>query len=121
MQHNDPIGIWHLIAQMRSPQHRYRALLAHRQNELDQVAAACRIEANRRLVHQQNARLMQQGASQLNPSPIAATQLRCLVMSAFGQVQSRQFFFDTPLCYVTREAMQTGMEKQIAGHRQFEI
>jgi hypothetical protein len=57
MQYDDPVGVGHLVALMRGPQHRDSALLAHRQNELDQIAAACRIEANRRLVHQQNGRL----------------------------------------------------------------
>src|ERR1700733_3264367 len=106
---------------MRGPQHRHSALLAHRQNELDQIAAACRIEANRRLVHQQNARLMQEGTSKFDSAPVATAQLSSLVVGTFGQSQSRQFLFDTCLCHITRNPMQSGMEQKIAGYRQFEV
>ena len=90
MQDHDPIGVGHLVAQMRRPQHRDRALRPHRQDELAQIAAALRIEADGGLVHEQEPRLVQQRARQLHPAPVAAGELRGLVVRAIDQPEARQ-------------------------------
>ena len=61
---------------------------AHGQQQLEQVAAARRIEPDRRLVHQQHARLVQQRARELDPPAVAAAQLRGLVMGALGRARA---------------------------------
>ena len=65
MEHDDAIGVRHLVAQMRRPQHGDRALRPQAQHQLQEVAAAPRIEADRRLVHEQHPRLVQQRPGKL--------------------------------------------------------
>ena len=94
MQHDDPVGVRHLVAQMRRPQHRDLALGAHRQHEPDEVAAALRIEPDGGLVHEQEARLVQQRARELDPAAVAAAQLRGLVVGAIDQPEAGELALD---------------------------
>jgi hypothetical protein len=121
MQHDDAIRLGHFVAQMRRPQHRNRAFGTQLQHERKQIAAACRVKTDRRLVHQQNPRFVQQRARQFNATAIAATQLGGFIVRALGKPEPRQFFGDALLGHSTRNSVQPGMEKEISGHRQFEI
>ena len=98
MQHDHPIGIGDLVTQVRCPQNRDRALRAHVEHELEQIAAALRVEADGRLVHQQQVRPMQERARQFDAAAITAGELRGLVMGAIGKSEPRKLLFDMGLC-----------------------
>ena len=121
MQHDDPIGIRHLVAQMRRPQNRDRAFRAHAEQQLEQVAAACRVEADGRLVHQQHPRPVQQRARELDPPAVAAAEFRGLVVGALGKSKARELLVDMRLRHGARDSMQAGMEQEVGGDRELEI
>src|SRR5271169_4131242 len=82
MEHDDAIGVLHLVAQMRRPEHGDGAFGTQAEDQLAQVVAAGGIEADRSLVHEQNARLVQERARELHAATVAAAQLRDLVVRA---------------------------------------
>ena len=85
MKHDDAVRPGHFVAQMRRPKHRYRALGAQLQHQCEEITPTRRIKANGWFIHQQNARFVQQRTRQFDAAAIAATQLRCLIMRAFGK------------------------------------
>src|SRR6185437_7054390 len=91
------------------------------EDQLAQVVAAAGIEADRRLVHEEEAGLMQERPRELDPAPIAAAQLRDLVVRALDQPEPRQLAFDPRLCDLPRETVQSGMKQEIAGQGELEI
>ena len=121
MQHDDAIGVRHLVAQMRRPQHRHRPLGAQRQDRLEQVAAARRIEADGRLVHQQQTRDVQQRARQFDATAIAAAELHGLAVRLSGKAEPRQLLVDARLGERARDAVQARVKQQVALHRQLEV
>ena len=121
MQHDHPVGVGHLVAEMRRPQHGDGALRAHRQHQLDEIAAALRVEPDRRLVHQQQARLVQQRARKLDPAAVAAGELRGLVVGALGEAEPCQLLLDARLGDRARNAVQAGMEQKIGGDGELEV
>ena len=121
MEHDHAVGVRHLVAQVCRPQHRNAALGAHPEQELEQVAAARRIEPDRRLVHQQHARIVHQGAHQLHAPPVAAAERRRLVAGAILERQPRKLVVDALLRRRARHAVQSGMEHQVGGDGELEI
>ncbi len=121
MEDDYAVGVGHLVAQMRRPEDGDGTLGAQAQHQLEEVAAASRIEADGRFVHEEDARLVQERARELDPAAVAAAQLRGLVVRALGEPEPRQLARDARLGDRARDAVQAGMEQEIAGHRQFEI
>ena len=76
---------------------------------------------DRRLVHQQHARLVQQRARQLDAAAVAAAQLRRLVVGAVGEPEPRQFVGDARLRDAARNAVQPGVEQEIGRDGQLEV
>jgi hypothetical protein len=116
VQHDHPVGVADLIAQMRGPKDRDLPVAPHRKQLLEQVAAARRIEPDRRLVHEQNARLVQQGAGELDAAAVAAAQLRGLVVGALGKAELLELGCDAGERGCPRHAVQAGVEQEIGGH-----
>ena len=121
IEHDDAIGVGHLVAQMRRPQHGDAAFGAQADDELEEFAAAAGVETDGRFVHQENARLVQQRARELQAAAVAAAQLRGLVVRALGKAEPRQLLLDARLGDGARNAVQSGMEQQIAGDRELEV
>ena len=82
VQHHDAVGVLGLVDEMRRPQHA-DALAAQLQHMPQQVAARRGIETDRRLVHQQNARLVHQRARQLDAAAVAARQFAHLAAARY--------------------------------------
>ena len=60
---------------------------------------------------------MQQRARELDPSPVAAAQLRGLVLGALGEAEAGEFARDALLSRSARDAVQAGMKQQVRGDR----
>ena len=96
-------------------------LAPHRQQQLEQIAAACRIEPDRRLVHQQHARLVQQRARELHPASVTAAERRSLVVGAVGKPEPRELVGDARVRIGSRHAVESGVKQEIGGDRELEV
>src|SRR3954471_20704126 len=98
MQDDDAVRVRNLVAQMCRPEHGHRALGAHAQQKLEQIGAACRIEPDRRLVHQQYAGLVQQRPRKLYTATVTAAEFRSLITGALAEPETMQRVIDPLLC-----------------------
>ncbi len=64
---------------------------------------------------------MEQRSREFHPPPIAAAQLRCLVVGPLRETQANEFGVDAPLGDGARDAVQPGMEQEVRRHREFKI
>src|SRR5215467_5026847 len=96
-------------------------LAPHRQQKLEQVAAARRIEPDCRLIHQQHAWLVQERARKLHPASITAAEGRGLAMGAIGQTEPRELVGDTRVRFRARHAVQPGVEQEIGRDGELEV
>ena len=86
-----------------------------------EIAAAGRIEPNCCLVHDQQARRVQQRAGKFDTTPISARKGACWRPRQLRQAVSRQACVDRRTCAVARKTVQVGMKLQIVADRQFQV
>ena len=91
---------------MGGPQNRQAALLAEAVDVLHDRAAAVDVEADRRLVEDQEPRLVQEGARQLDPPAQAAAQRAHQRAPAVGDAQALQLLGDPLLGLAARQPLQ---------------
>jgi len=121
LQHDHPVGVAHLVAQMRRPEHGDGSLRAHAQHELEEIAAALRVEPHGSFVHQAGAAARAAARAPARRGGDcrrrAARSCREHARRAPG-VQLRR---DAGLRDGARDAVQAGMEQEIGGDRELEV
>ena len=85
MQHDDEIGRQNLVEQMGRPQHAEALFLDERAHDVDDALARADVEADGRLVEQQQIRTMQQRTGDLDAARLAARKLAHLLAAAIGE------------------------------------
>src|SRR5260370_10621917 len=88
---------------------------------VEQKAAALDIEPGRRLVEQQQARVVDQGARQLDAAALPARQLTDLVAAAVGEAGPLQLVRDTRRGATARQPAQRRMVEQVLLDAQVEV
>ena len=104
-----------LVEQMSGPQHGHAVVAALRAHPFDDCPPARHIEPHRGLVEQQEPRPMQQAASDLDPSALAARERTHELPATRQQPETRQLRVDARLRVVAGEAMQGGVISQRPG------
>src|SRR5258708_19862772 len=81
-----------LVEQMGGPQHADALFGDQLADMAEDIGARLDVEADRRLVKQQQARTMQQGARDFEPPHLAAREVAHLAAGAVGKADSRKHF-----------------------------
>ena len=110
-----------LVDQMRRPQHGDAVVAGERMHVLDQTPAGRHVEADGRLVQQQQRRAVQQRARHLDAPAVAAAQPAHLVAAALGQLQPLELDGDAPLRLARAQPVQPREVAQVLQDRQIEV
>ena len=116
MQDQQVIAGLHFVEQVGSPEHADALLATQAADVLVECQATRRVEADTGFIEQQQARLMQQGAGNFHPAPMADVQLAYTIAPAFAKALAGQFGFHpqvalAPRCMACRGARATGGSK----------
>ena len=87
----------------------------------DDVGPRLDVEANRRLVENEQARTVQQRASDLETSHLSAGQVAHLVLGALGERNAREDVIRTLSTFAVADAVQRRMVGQVLDDREIEI
>ena len=92
MQHHEIVAGHDLVEQMRGPQHADALLGDQPPHMAEDIGARLDVEADGRLVEQQQTRPMQQRARDLEPPHLAAGEVAHLAAGAVGKSDAREHF-----------------------------
>ncbi len=87
----------------------------------EDVGARLDVEADGRLVEQQQARAVQQRARDLDPPHLAAREIAHLVAGAIGKPDARQHLGGAHARLAPADAVQGGVIQQVLHHREIEV
>ena len=121
MQHDHPILGIDLIDQMGCPEDGQPPLRHQATDIAQQFGAAADVEADRRLVAEQEPRLMQQGARDLDPPELAARQLPHLAPDLPGKPRARQLLPGPAPAVAKSHAVEGGVIDEVLSRGQVEI
>lgn len=97
MEHDHLVAGGHLVDQMGRPEHADAVLDAETTDVLEDRLARADVEADGRLVEQQELRPVKEGARDLDPAQLAAGELADLVGGALGQLEAGELGVGAPL------------------------
>src|SRR4051812_17560599 len=109
VQNHQVVAGYDLVEQMRSPQHADTLLGDQPPHMTEDIGARLDIEADGRLVQQQETRPVQQCACNLEPPHLAARKIAHLATRAIGKSDAPEQFARASPRLVTVDAMQGGM------------
>ena len=121
MQDDEIIVRPDLVEQMRRPQHAYSLFGNELADVVEDIGARLDVEADGRLVEQQQARAVQQRSRNFQPSHLAAGEIAHLAAGAVGKAEARQHLAATFAGIAPGDAVQGGVIQQVLRHREVEI
>ena len=121
MQHHEVVAGHDLVEQMRGPQHADALLGDELPDVAEDIGAGLDVEADGRLVEQQQARAMQQRAGDFQPPHLAAGEVAHLAAGAVGKPDARQHLVAAQARVAPGDAVQGGVIQQVLRHREIEI
>src|SRR5712664_1816056 len=121
MQYHEVIAGDDLVEQMGGPQHADALFGDQPADMAEDIGARLDVEADRRLVKQQQARAMQQGARDFQPPHLAAREIAHLAAGAVGKADARQHFTGAQARLAPIDAVQGGVIQQVLRDREIEV
>src|SRR5262245_12441588 len=121
MQHHDEVGLPNLVEQMRRPQHAEALLLDQRAHDVDDALTRTDVEADGRLVEQQERGLMQQRAGDFEAPRLAAGKVANFLLRAVGEADDLQRSLAAAARLPAADAVQGAVVKQVLLQCQVEI
>src|SRR6267378_7276443 len=98
---------------MRGPEHADALFGDQPPDMAEDIGAGLDVEADGRLVKQQQARAMQQGARYFQPPHLAAREVANFAAGAVGKPNAREYLIATQACFAPRDAVQGGVIEQV--------
>src|SRR6266481_5125093 len=121
MQYHEVIAGDDLVEQMGGPQHADALFGDQLADMAENIGSRLDVEADRRLVKQQQARTVQQGARDFQPPHLAAREVAHLAAGAVGKADARQHFTGAQARLAPIDAVQGSMIQQILRDREIEV
>ena len=121
MEHDHLVLGRDLVDQMSRPEHADVLLGAQPADVLDDRLARADVEADGRLVEQQELRPVQQRAGDLDPAQLPARELADLVAGALGELEAGELGGRAPLRLAARDALQPRGVEQVLHDREIEV
>src|SRR5690349_10278938 len=117
MQDDSEIGGLDFFDQMRRPQHRRAAVAAQRAYMLQNVFADSHVEPGGRFVEQDQLRLVQQGAGNLDPAAHSPRQTAHTVVDTLAHTNTLELLLDSRVRLTPRKSVQGGMVGEVLAYR----
>ena len=121
VQHDHPRALADFVDQMRGPKRGQAFVAAEPAHVVEHELPAGDVEPDRRLVEQQQARLVQQSARDLDTAPLAAAQLPRLVAALVDKPDALDLGGDPSGCVAARQAMQGAVVVEVLLDGEVEI
>src|SRR6185436_7670336 len=121
MQDDEIIVRTDLVEQMRRPQHAYSLFGNELADVVEDVGARLDVEADGRLVEQQQARAVQQRPRNFQAPHLAAGEVAHLAASTVGKADAPQHLAAACAGIASGDAVQGGVIQQVLRHREVEI